>query len=294
MDWTTKAILSEIHAKQTKIACCLLQSIICDQAEFVVKLEARYDNIYETLIVHWMEPIIIMFKPQLDTSVELEWMQYRATLPRVFEHCLTRITDSKCLKMHLRKLFGISMGMLADHDRSSKVMSMNCIDHLFNHAPIQEITKMGYHEAVFEGLKVPLTIKELAPQTFELMHKCIQKSEASFSSTYITKYDWLLHFYMREIPSDSSLETRLLQFAIVLDSLKHFAIRFLEQILTMLDNLIQDRLDVNDKVVSIMQILFVNCMPRLSIHKTLVESILLKCPPNNLGSGTNIWSSFAE
>ena len=74
---------------------------------------------------------------------------------------------------------------------------------------------------------------------------------------------------------------RLLQFVTVLGSLKHFAIRFLEQILGMLDGLVQDRPDVGDKVLPVMRILVSNCMPRLSVHKTLVDSILLRCPPND-------------
>lgn len=284
VEWTgkTKASLPNTDAKQIEIACCLLQSIICKQTELTSELETIHHNIYETLIVYWMEPIIVMFKTPLDTSVDMEWMQYRTTLPRVFKHCLVRITDSKCLKMHLRKLFGVSIGILNDYDRSSKTAGMHCIDHLFDHVPIQEIAKAGYQEAVFETLKVPLTINELAPQAFELMNKCIKKGETLLSPHYISKYDWLLHFGMREIPSESSLEMRLPQFGLVLDALKHFSIRFLEQILVMLDNLIQDRPDVKDKVLSVMQILFVNCMPRLSVHKVLVESILLKCPLNDL------------
>lgn len=285
VEWTgkTKARLPSGDARQMEIACCLLQFIISQQTELIAELEAAHDGIiYETLIVYWMEPIIVLFKPQLDTSVDLEWMQYRTTLPRVFGHCLGRITNPNCLKMHLRKLFGISIGILNDYDRMSKTVGMHCIGHLFNHVPIQEITKAGYQEAAFEALKVPLTISELAPHAFELMCKCIERAESSFSPQYVSKYDWLLHFCMREIPSESSLEMRLLQFTSVLDSLKHFAIRFLEQILAMLVHLIQDRPDVSDKVLSVMQILFANCMPRLSVHKALVESILRKCPPNDL------------
>lgn len=123
---------------------------------------------------------------------------------------------------------------------------------------------------------------ELAPQTFELMCKCIERGAEPLSYEYVSKYDWLLHFCMREIPSESSLGMRLLQLAVVLNSLKHFAIRFLAQILAMLDSLVLDRPDVSDKVISVMTVLFANCMPRLLVHRALAESILLKCPSSNL------------
>lgn len=105
----------------------------------------------------------------------------------------------------VRRSFPVILGMAAHHVRGAKVIGMQCMKRLIDLASPSELTKYGYHEALFESLKALFVFPEHTEDAFEIILHLVSKCETPLSAPYVAKCDYLLHFVMREIVSERSI-----------------------------------------------------------------------------------------
>lgn len=105
----------------------------------------------------------------------------------------------------LRRSFPVILGMAAHHVRGAKVVGMQCMKRLVDLVSPSELTKCGYHEALFESLKALFVFPEHTEDAFEIMLSLINKCEAPLSPSFVAKCDYLLHFVMREVASERGI-----------------------------------------------------------------------------------------
>lgn len=273
---SVKGLVNLFHASQssTERTHIALQMILLQDDRLL--FEELVFTSYLKSVLLWMNVLVPLFKPKLDSREDPDWYQNASLIGPLFEKCFLAITDSGNVRSLARRSYQILDSLTHHHDSKHQLGAIRCIKHLIYTCPKDELHRAALHEGLFLLIKDLLcfAVREQAMSlAIELVQVC-----APSDTWRIDKLDELLFLSMPQCLTETGkeLRSRIRFMAEIVRAEGDHVTRFLSQFINTIEKVVKDNPPhMHQWLEPLVNALIDSCMPRIKdVYKDRLLDIM--------------------